>query len=342
MPVLICTSPLSPSIRILAVAAFLAMLGGCTLGPDFHPPAPPDVTKYTITDLPAETAAAPVPGGAAQRFMIQDDIPARWWELFQNPALDQLIRKALRENPTLALAQATLRQARENLQARSGREYYPSVDATLSGSRQKASGAAFGQPGASGFYFSLFNASVNVSYALDLFGGGRRELEALLSQVDYQRYQLEASYLTLSANLVTSVVQEALVREQLKITGEIITLQEKQLTLVARRFELGGTARSDLLAQRAQLAQTRAELPLLEKQLARIRNQLAIYTGSFPGEAVLSEFDLQELQLPQELPLSIPSKLVRQRPDILAAEELLHAAGPRWGSLRPIFIPRST
>jgi len=327
---------------LLAAATVVATVGGCTLGPDFHSPEPPAVTAYTATALPEQTVASPGPGGEAQRLQLQQEIPASWWELFRSPSLDQLIRKALQNSPNLAAAQATLRQAREVLNARSGTEYYPTVDANLAASRQKVSGAATGQPGSSGYEYSLYNASVSVSYALDLFGGGRRELEALQAQVDYQRYQLEASALTLAANIVTTAVREASSREQLQSIQEIIALQEKQLTLVERQVQLGGAARADLLAQRAQLAQTRTELPPLEKELARTRNQLAVYAGGFPSDTDLPEFHLQGFQLPQELPLSVPSVLVRQRPDILAAEELLHAAGAQVGVATANLYPRIT
>jgi NodT family efflux transporter outer membrane factor (OMF) lipoprotein len=297
---------LHPLPAAVALAIAIATIDGCTVGPDFRRPDPPATTAYTAAPLPAETAAAPVAGGTAQRLTSTDDIPARWWELFRSPALDQMIRQALKESPTLAAAQATERQARENLAARIGTEYYPTVDGSVTGARQKVSGAVFGQPSLGGFFYGLYNATVNVSYTLDLFGAGRRDLETLQSQVDYQRYQLEAAHLTLAANIVTAAVQEASLRAQLQATREIIALQEQQLELVERQFQLGGAARSDVLAQRAQVAQTRTGLPPLEKSLAQTRNQLAVYSGRLPSEAGLPEFDLDRLQLPRELPLSVP------------------------------------
>jgi NodT family efflux transporter outer membrane factor (OMF) lipoprotein len=326
----------------LPVAAACLAMCGCTVGPDFHVPAAPAATGYTAAALPEETVAAPVAGGAAQRFMPGADIPVQWWEMFHSPELDHLIRQALKDNPTLAAAQATLLQARENLRAQSGREYYPSVDASLTGTRQQATGAAFGQPGAGAFVFSLFNATVGVSYTLDLFGGGRRELEGLRSQVDYQSFQLEGAYLTLASNIVTAAVKEASLRAQLKATREIITLQERQLELVERQFQLGGAARADTLAQQAQLAQSRTGLPPLEKELAQTRNLLAVYTGKIPSEAAMPEFDLEKLNLPGELPLSLPSSLVRRRPDIRASEELLHAAGAQVGVATANLYPQVT
>jgi len=329
-------------LTFFAIAMVQVLLTGCTVGPDFHRPDPPNISTYNVDPLSDYTVASPGVGGDKQHFILQQEIPARWWELFQNPNLDRLIRKALQNSPTLAAAQATLRQARETYQARSGIEYFPSVDANLSGSRQKVSGTTTGQMGSAGYEFSLFNASVSVSYALDLFGGGRRELEDLQSQIDYQRHQLTASTLALTANIVTAAIRDASLREQLKTTREIIYLQEQQAALVKRHVQLGGAARSDLLAQQAQLAQTRTKLPPLEKDLIRNRNLLAIYSGAFPSAADLPEFDLQEFQLPRDLPLSIPSTLVHQRPDILAAEALLHVATARVGVATANLYPQVT
>jgi NodT family efflux transporter outer membrane factor (OMF) lipoprotein len=331
-------------LRIAVLAAIAgAALPGCAVGPDFHTPEAPAATAYTAQAMPPETTASPVPGGAAQRLVPEQEIPAQWWTLFHSAALDQLVRQALADNPTLAAAQATLRQSQESLRALVGSALFPSVDANASVSRQKISGAAFGQPESQFSPFTLYNASVNVSYALDLFGGARRELEALQSQVDFQRFQLEAAYLTLTSNVVTTAVKEASLRAQLRATLEIIAAQEKQLDLVERQFQLGGVARSDVLAQRVQLAQTRANLPSLEKELALTRHQLAVLAGRVPVEAAaLPEFDLGGLELPQQLPVSLPSSLVRQRPDIRASESLLHAASAQVGVATANLYPRLT
>ncbi|MGE5240153.1 MAG: efflux transporter outer membrane subunit [Bacteroidota bacterium] len=318
-----------------------AMLAGCAVGPDFRQPEAPDTKSYTRAALPQETAATPGTGGAAQRFVSEQDIPAQWWTLFQSQALDQLIRQALQDSPTLAAAQATLRQSQENLRAQYGAALSPGVDASLSATRQRISGAAFG-PGGKANLFNLYNASVKVSYALDLFGGARRELESLRSQVDYQQFQLEGAYLTLTANIVTTAVKEASLRAQMQATHDIVALQERQLEVVQNQFELGAVARSDVLAQQAQVAQTRATLPPLEKELALTRHQLAVLAGKLPSEAELPEFGLDDLQLPQELPLSLPSSLVRQRPDIRASEALLHQASAQVGVATANLYPQFT
>ena len=315
---------------MLALAAGMA-LTACAVGPDFHRPEAPAATAYTETALPQETASASGTGGAAQRFFPGQDIPSQWWMLFQSKELDKLVRRALADSPTLAAAQAALRAAHENVNAQVGITFFPAVDANGLAERQKFSGAAIGQTGGSGTIFNLFNASVSVSYALDIFGGSRRELESLRSQVNYQRFQLEGAYLTIESNIVTTAVKEASLRAQIKATQEIVTALEKQFDVVRRQFELGAVSRTDVLTQRTQLAQTLTTLPPLEKDLAQNRHLLAVLTGKLPGQANLPEFNLDGFQLPQELPVSLPSVLVRQRPDIRASEELLHAASAQVG-----------
>ncbi|HYA86557.1 MAG TPA: efflux transporter outer membrane subunit [Nitrospirota bacterium] len=327
----------------IAVAAVIAaMLAGCAVGPDFRAPAAPTTNVYTAAELPAKTASAPGFAGTAQQFVPGQDIQGEWWVLFHSETLDRLIRQALADSPTLAAAKARLREAQENRRAGLG-ALFPSVDANASASRQKISGASIGQPDTDISTFNLFNTSVNVSYALDLFGGTRRILEALQSQIDYQQYQLEGAYLTLTSNIVTTAVQEASLRAQIIATQNIVALQEKQLGVVENQFRLGGASRADILAQQTQLAQTRATLPPLEKALAQTRHLLALLTGRLPHEAAgLPEFSLTEIELPQELPVSLPSSLVRQRPDIMASEALYHAACAQVGVATAYLYPQIT
>lgn len=334
-----------PRLRAGVVAvAVCAMVGGCAVGPDFRHPGPPQVGAYTATPLPETTAAEPGSAGPAQSFVFGVDIPAQWWMLFQCTALDGLIRQALDDSPTLAAAQAALRQAEEIWRAEFGTVWFPTVDAGATAERQKSSAAAFGQPATAGAtggkIFNLYNASVKVSYLLDVFGGGRRELEALRSQIAYEQFQLEAAYLTLTSSIVTTAVQEAALRAQIQVTQEIVTLEEKQLDLVERQFQVGGASRADVLAQSAQVAQTRATLPPLERQLAQNRHQLATLRGKLPAEAKLPEFTLESLHLPQQLPVSVPSALVRQRPDIRASEALWHAACAQIGVATADLLPQ--
>ena len=331
------------NLRILSLFLCIAVFAGCAVGPDFHPPLAPKVRNYLETELPDETAAAEVICGEAQCFIRGEDIPADWWALFHSKPLDDLVRLALAENPSAAAAQAALRKAQENFRAQFGVTWFPGVDANLSATKEKFSGAAFGGFGGSGITFDLYNASVKVSYLLDIFGGARRELESLMAEVDYQRFQLHGTYLTLTANVITTAIQEASLRARLQATHEILKDQEKAYELVKNQFDLGAISRTDVLAQETQLAQTRASLPPLEKALSQARHQLAILVGKFPGDAgSLPEFDLNNMELPTELPVSLPSALVRQRPDILAAEALLHAASAQVGVATANLYPQIT
>ena len=326
----------------LQVALLAAAIAGCAVGPDYRRPAPPAVASYTAEALPVGTATAPGVGGAEQRFVSGGEIPARWWELFQSQALDRWIGEGLANSPTLVAAEATLRRAQEIRRARAG-DLFPSVDGSVSASRQKPSGASLGVPDTEINPFTLYNASVEVSYTLDLFGRTRRELEALQAQVDYQGFQLEGAYLTLASNIVTAALQEASLRGQLQATRDILATQEEQLALIEKKFELGGIARTDVLAQRASLAQSRATLPPLEKRFSQTRHLLAVLAGRFPGDAAdLPEFRLEDFQLPEEIPVSLPSSLVRQRPDIRSAEELLHAASAAVGVATANLYPQIT
>ncbi len=327
---------------MVASALTVSALSGCAVGPDYRQPEAPSVPAYTAGALPEETAAAPTAeaGGAAQRFVLGQDIPEQWWSLFRSEALATLIRRALADSPTYAAAQAALRQAQEIRRAQTG-ALFPSADATASASRTRLSGTAYGQTGTD--TFNLFNASVNVSYTLDLSGGVRRELEALQAQVDYQRFQREGVYLALTSNIVTTVVKEVALRAQILATRDILALQEKQLDAIENQLRLGSVSRSDILTQRAEIAQTRATLPPLEKELAQTRHQLAVLMGRHPSEAAaLPEFHFDSLHLPRELPVSLPSSLVRQRPDIRAAEELLHAASAQVGVATANLYPQLT
>src|SRR5437879_3471209 len=273
------TAPVT--LRSFAVTATAAFLAACAVGPDYRAPEAPAVGLYTEKPQPEQTEAAPVRGGEVQRFEAGAKISAEWWTLFGSSELDNLMRTALTSHPTLAAAQAALRQAEENLNAQYA-VLYPSVDASLSAKRQRITGAAFGNPAIPTNVFNLYNASVSVSYSIDLAGGARRELEALQAGIDFQRFQLEAAYLSLTGNVATTAFREASLREQIRATREIAESQERQVQPVQNEFALGAISRVDVLAQRAQLAQTRANLPPLEKALAQTRNQLAVLIGKFP------------------------------------------------------------
>ncbi len=291
---------------------------------------------YTPDPLPPKTTGAPGRGGAVQAFVYDQDIPAQWWMLFQSEPLNNLIRTALANNPTLAAAEATLRQAQENYNAEYGSKVFPNVGGQLNVTRER--GVQFGPPS----IFTLYNANVGVSYTPDVFGGVRRGLEGFAALEEYQALQLEAAHLALTANLVTTVIQEASLRAQLRALGEVVAAQEKSLELTRKQAQLGAIARSPVLTLGAQIAQSRAQLPPLEKALAQTRHQLAVYTGRVPSQVQLPEFELDSLVLPIVLPVTLPSELVRKRPDIRASEALLHQASAQVGVATANLYPQIT
>lgn len=325
-----------------ALAALAAgLVSACAVGPDFKRPDAPQAQAYTATPLPAQTAAAAGEAGRPQSFRNGADIPAQWWTLFHSPKLDTLVQQALQANQDVAAAQAALRQAQENYKAQTG-SYFPSFDGSGNVTRQKISGASFGQPGGSSAIYTLFNASVNVSYTLDVWGGVRRGVEAQRAQAEYQDFQLEGTYLTLSSNVVTAAVQEASLRAQIAATEQIVDADRQQLEVVKRQFQLGGVSKVDVLTQQSQLANIAATLPPLRKQLAQTRDQLAVLLGRLPGEQPAERFELDDLKLPQDLPVSLPSSLVAQRPDVRAQEALLHQASAEIGVATANLLPQLT
>ncbi|WP_373379212.1 efflux transporter outer membrane subunit [Cupriavidus nantongensis] len=324
-----------------------ALLCDCAVGPDFRVPAPPDDAGYVPGPQPVATVAADGADAAgqahAQTLAAGADVPAQWWTLFRNPALDATIRAALAASPTLAQARARLTQAQENLAARTGATRWPAIDAKLDTARQQIDLQSMGitaipSPGP----FTLYGATVQVSYALDLFGGQRRELEGLQAAADYQRYELEAARLALAANIATAAIREAGLRAQLADTAAMVAAQQRQLGITEARLRAGGVARVEVQRRRAELAQTQALVPALQRQLDATRHQLAVYTGQTPAAAALPEFHLDALQLPDTLPLSLPATLARRRPDIRAAEALLHQASANIGVATANLYPQVT
>jgi len=331
-----------PGVRPALAAVLAAVLAACAVGPDFKRPAAPKGDAYTETPLPQQTAVSAGGAGAAQHFSYGGDIPAQWWTLFHSEKLDALVQQALKANPDVVAAQAALRKAHEDLLAQEG-SFYPHLDGSAGGTRQKISAAEYGQPNGGSFIYNLFNASANVSYTLDLWGGVRRGVEAAGAQQDYENFQLEATYLTLAANVVTTAIQDASLRAQVQATEQIIGADRKQLQTVQRQLSLGGVSRLDVLTQQTQLANELASLETLKKQLAQNRDLLATLVGELPATPPpQSQFSLEELTLPAELPVSVPSRLVERRPDVRASEALLHQASAQIGVATANMLPQIT
>lgn len=313
----------------IALTLSVIVAAGCAVGPDFTSPSVPKAAGYSADPLTSQTSAASIAGGEPQHFAPDKDIPAQWWSLYQSEGLNKLMARAIEASPTLEAAKAALRQADENASAQRG-AFFPSITGNVSATREKVSTATFGFPGSVSL-FSVSTASLNLSYPLDVFGGVRRQVEAADAAEDYQRYQLIVAYLTLTTNILTTAVAEASLRAQIAATQEIVDIESHELEVLRQQLSLGGVAGGAVLAQEATLAQVRATLPPLQKQLAQTRNRLAILAGRFPSEDIGATFDLAQLKLPEELPVSLPSKLVAQRPDIMAAEAQLHQASAEIG-----------
>ena len=305
------------------------LLASCAVGPNFVPPDAPSVDRFTRERLLAATDSTKTPGGNSQSFSPGSDISGVWWTLFRSRKLALFVEEAVRNHPDVQSAEFALRAASESALAEQG-SLFPQVSGTGSAAREQ------------GPLYKLFNASVSVSYALDVWGGTRRQIESLQAQADYQTFKLEATYLALTANVVTAAITDASLRDQISATEDIIKAEADQLARIQHQFEIGAVSRSDVLSQESTLAQAKATLPPLQKQLAQQRNQLMAYLGRLPSQDKGEHVTLAELRLPGRLPVSLPSTLVRQRPDIRQAEATLHQATATVGVGVANLLPQVT
>jgi NodT family efflux transporter outer membrane factor (OMF) lipoprotein len=348
----------SALVLLCATAAGLAC--GCAAGPDYRKPEPPAGAGYAPAPLPQASFSAPVRGGEVQHFVLGRDIPFEWWELFQSPALDSLIKRAFKANPTLAAAQASLAQAQELVYAQRG-FFFPTVAAVTQAERVKVSGntnssSTLGVQGNGTnllpaledpinfphnlpSYYAFYTAELSVGFVPDVFGGNRRQMESLAAQKDAQRFALEATYITLASNVVAAAIQEASLQAQIRATREIIEADEKSLQILRDQFRLGFAMRIDVAAQEAALAQAGALLPPLQKQFEQTRDLMRALVGKLPNEED-PVFELDALQLPMVVPMSLPAKIIEQRPDVRAAEAALHAANAEVGVAVAAMLPQ--
>ncbi len=327
----------------LAVMAAPLLTCGCVVGPNFKRPAPPTVSSYTAQPLTTTTAATPaVTGGEAQRFISGADIPSDWWTLFHSSELDALIQEALAHNADLKAAQAALLVAHENTLAQHG-AYAPKVTAGASITRYRdPSGALAAVPSNNSFLYTLVTPQLSVSYVPDVFGLNHRTVEAAAAQEQASRYQMIAVDITLSANLAAAVIQQASLNDQIEATNELIGINRQTLSLLRYQNSKGYAAGPDVAAQQAQLAQLEASLPPLIKQRDQENDLIAVLTGRFPAQAAGDKFSLASFTLPSDLPLSLPSTLVAQRPDVLQAEANMHAASAQIGVATASRLPNIT
>ena len=318
-------------VSLVAGLALPALVWGCAVGPDFHRPAPPAVTRYTrAPSLSVGGGPADLGGDTQQALAAGADIPGRWWTLFQSPALDRLMDLALKNNADLQSAKAALKAARETYYAQQG-AFFPTVDASYSAQRQEASNTPAPPLTSAVNLFTLHTAQLTISYVPDLFGGVRRQTETVAAQAEAQRFETEAAYLTLTSNLAAAAIQEASLRGQIAATERIIALNRDVLALTHAQKAAGQISGADVAAQEAALAQAEQGLPPLQKQLAQQEDLIAALTGRLRSEAADDGIDLAAMVLPREVPVSLPSKLVEQRPDVRVAEANLHAASAQVG-----------
>ena len=326
----------------LCGVALMSLVGACAVGPNYRaPPAPATKGFVAPGALPAATTSSEAAGGEAQHFVADLDISGQWWTLFQSAPLNALIDRGLANSPTLASAQASLRQARETVAAERG-SFFPAISGVASATRQSEPGTALGLPQVGSLMYTLDSATLNVSYTLDAFGGIRRQVESLNAQAEYERFSLEAAYLTLSANIVTAAINEASLRAQIDANENIAASQQRELDITQRRLTAGGASRADVLQQQATLQSTLAALPPLRGQLSQQRNLLAAYVGDLPADYDGPQFTLDSLHLPTELPVSLPSKFVEQRPDVREYAALLHESTAQIGVATANMLPQIT
>ncbi len=333
------------ALSCVAALAALPLVSGCVVGPNYRRPATPPASGYTPGPLPPATASVRGPEGAAQTFNTARSISAQWWTLFRSPALNQLIERAFAANPTIDAAVAALREAQESVYAQRG-YFYPTVQASYQGERTKLSGntATSSAPGIQGngeniapsgpaqpVTYNFHTAQLTVGYVPDVFGANRRQVESLQAQADAARFQLEAAYVTLASNVVAAALQEASTRAQIAAVQSIIDASERSLQILRNQRRLGYAARLDVAQQELALAQAQALLPPLTRQLEQTRDLIRMLAGNAPDHDVPETFTLAALHLPEQLPLSLPSQLIEQRPDVRAAEAQVRSASALVG-----------
>jgi len=332
----------SPSAKWISAGATgfaaLTLLASCAVGPDFQAPAAPDVTRYTKEPLAPRTSSSDAPTGKSQHFAAGRDIPQEWWAVFQSPALSALMERALKNNPTLQSAIATLRAAKESVYAQQGK-FFPLVQYNFSPTRQQTAPVISPALASAQNPYNLYTNQVLVSYTFDVWGLNRRTVESLQALADTQRFQVEAAYLTLTANVAVAAITDASLRGQIDATNELIAINRKMLDILRHQFQVGYTDRLVVAAQEAALAQVLATLPPLRKALQQNRDLLSALVGAYSSQEPHEKFKLAGLYLPTDLPVSLPSQLIEQRPDVRAAAEQLHSASALIGVATANMLP---
>ena len=326
----------SPAARWVVACTGLLSLAGCSFAPRYSLPAVP-TKSYTHAPSPHATVSAIGPSGQAQQFDYGASPAAKWWRQFHSPQIDTLIRQALANNPGLVQEQAKLRQAQAAMAAAAG-IFYPQVTGDLGASRQRTSSASSGGS-FPGRIYSLYSGGLAVSYYPDFFGVNRLVFKGEKALVDYQRYQLDAARLTLIGNVAAAAISAASVRAQIVATRSIIAHEKSLLKLTETQYHFGAVPYLSVLTQRSQVASSEASLPSLEQQSAVYRHELAILVGELPAQWRDHSPTMSDVQLPVRIPVSLPSTLLKQRPDIRAAEAQVRYADVEIGVAKARMYP---
>ncbi len=306
------------------------LLSSCAIGPDFHRPEKPHSVKYTAKPMPKTTVSAQTTLGSSQTFAMGEALPKHWWTIFHSDALNQLVKESLCANPDMAAARESLKIAHANTRIQQT-AFFPLVTGNYNPSRQLTAGTLASNLASNAYLYNLNTLNFNVTYMPDVLGFTRRQVETARSQEESQFFQNQAVYLTLASNVVLGAIQEAALREQIKVTKQMIDLASDMLRRFKQELALGAVAESDVVAQAAFLAQMESALPPLELKLTQQRHLLSSLRGVSTSKPLSQTFELKDFTLPTHLPVSLPSQLVEQRPDVRAAEADLHAASAQIG-----------
>ena len=332
-------------LKILSLFGLTAFaLSSCMVGPDFKPLPPPQTQQYTNTKTPKKTVstARAKNAGKSQQFVAGQDITGDWWTIFHSSKLNALITASITDNADLESAKAALREANDTLYAETGGLLLPSVNFQGNAERAQTNPILAGVTNQGPALFSVYNASFQTSYLLDIWGSSRRQLEAYAAQADYERYEMLATYLTITTNVVTTSVTIASLEAQINATKNLIAEQKDVLVITKKQLAAGGASVENVLTQQTSLAQLQTTLPPLLKSLSQEQHALAVLVGKPTSEMPSLKLILNQISLPKNLPVSIPSKMIAQRPDIQASQALLHEASAQIGVATAAMLPQLT
>lgn len=331
--------------QILCLCGSTALtLTGCMVGPDFKPETAPKTQQYTPQKLPQKTRNTPQVSnaGKSQNFVFSKDLQGDWWRIFHSTQLNALLVEGLANNQDLAAAKAALREANDTLLAQAGGLLLPSVNLSSAAQRAETNPLAFGVANTSSSVFNVYNTSFQASYLLDIWGTSRRQIEAYAAQADYQRYEMLGTYLTLTTNIITTAMTISSLQAQIKATLDLISEQNKILVITKKQLQVGAVSEENVLSQETLLAQTQATLPPLQKALSQEQHALAVLLGKHTSDTAPLKLVLDAISLPKNLPISLPSRLIEQRPDIQASQALLHASNAQIGVATANLLPQIT